>query len=370
MEFKFLALIFVGLNILPVFGLSQDCANIKKFLNRYYSSSFTDDDCCEFDTKDNYQFDIGCDSSENIVKLSLTFSKGVSGGMDFTSFNNFKKLEELEIDGDVFSNKMLSNEFFKLPNLKKLKVRQTYKIPEQIETSSPVEEITLDDNGITKFPYIFKNLKKLKSLSLKQNQIDGTLTDEIKKFPALEKLDISQNKFEGELIIPDKLKSLDISDNKFNKYSTKNSNSVLEEFNGSNNDIGDDFLEEIATIKSLKQIKIQNLSKITKLPNTIFNLTNVEEFDISKNPNLYVKIVNFGLNDTEPVKHCNFLSTNIVCYQENTCSNDKDYKFKACTEKEINSIKYGMDETSSAFASFSLNKIYLIVSLLSLILLF
>jgi len=367
MKLELASLILAGLNILQVFGVSEDCTNIKKFLikHRY---NFNTEDCCDLINDGDYEYEILCDKSENINSMTFRFSK--SNTIDFSSFPLFSKLEELDIDGEVFPNKILSARFFDLPNLKKLIVRQTYKMPDKINAASPVEEITLNDNGITQFPYVFKNLKKLKSLSLQNNQITGPLKTEIKDFPALENLDISQNKFEGELIIPNTLKSIDISDNQFTTYSNSNDNKVLEEFVSNHNDLSDAFMEDLADVQSLKKIKISN-SKLEKLPNTIFNLTKIEEFDISNNPKLNVKIVNFGINnDTKPLSHCNFMSTNILCYQNNTCG-DKDYSgYKQCTLKEINSIKYGMDEASSAFASYNLNKLYLIVSVLSIILLF
>jgi len=117
MKLELASLILAGLNILQVFGVSEDCTNIKKFLSKH-RYNFNTEDCCDLINDGDYEYEILCDKSENINSMTFRFSK--SNTIDFSSFPLFSKLEELDIDGEVFPNKILSARFFDLPNLKKL----------------------------------------------------------------------------------------------------------------------------------------------------------------------------------------------------------------------------------------------------------
>jgi len=58
--------------------------------------------------------------------------------------------------------------------------------------------------------------------------------------------------------------------------------------------------------------------------------------DISENPHLNVKLINF---DKSTIEQCALSGINIECYQPNTCANiDNDFGVRNCTDSEINKI--------------------------------
>ncbi|ORX71008.1 L domain-like protein [Anaeromyces robustus] len=270
--------------------------------------------------------------------------------------------------GSTFGNHMVPSKFFELPAIKRIEVRGVSSMCQSVSSSSTVEELYLDtDDNLNKFPYVLKDLKKLRILSLSGNQIEGPLTSDIKKFTALEELYIDNNKLNGEIIIPDNLKVLSVKGNTFTTYSKTNNNKVLEKISVRNNMINDTFVSDLIKVKSLKDIDL-SLTKITKLPNAIFNLTNVEKLDLHGNPNLKTRIINFGFEKSTPLDYCNFDSNNILCYQNSTCAEEETYlkNIKACTEKEINETRF--DYTSSSFKTLKYSKInYIGVPLIMLI---
>ena len=68
MKLELASLILAGLNILQVFGVSEDCTNIKKFLNKH-RYNFNIDDCCDLINDGDYEYEILCDESENINSM-------------------------------------------------------------------------------------------------------------------------------------------------------------------------------------------------------------------------------------------------------------------------------------------------------------
>ncbi|ORX58360.1 L domain-like protein [Piromyces finnis] len=278
MKVKAITFIITLANVLPTFGVIQECVDFGKFLQR---SSFTfnsKEDCCGLKETEQYSFNITC-KDEHIKTIDLQlYSKFVFS--DTGSFPLLSELTELKINGENnFPNGILPKRFFDLPKLKILNLYKTPKMPENandINGNSPIEEIYLDNNGLVKFPYIFKKLKNLKTLSIKGNQITGNLTSEIKEFKTLKQLYIQNNQFNGELIIPDSLTTINIVGNKFTSYSSTNKNNALEEVyaNGSSI-INDSFINKLATYDNIKKMYLSSGS-ITKLPNKMFNLTNME----------------------------------------------------------------------------------------------
>jgi len=360
-EIKWLLLSILTLNILPVFCIIEDCKNLGKFIQRNGYSYNSQTDCCEGVYDNEYDLEVTCEDGY-ITKIDFNvFGNKVFGESE--TFPLLEKLTDLSFSAkDRFPNLILPSRFFDIPNLKKLEVHQVYKMPTSINAKSPVEELILSDNRMVAFPYIFKNLKKLKILDLRGNTIEGELTDEIYSFTELEELYLNNNKMKGELRIPEKLKIINLTGNGFSSYSSKNKNKALEEIYGSGNYFDNAFMEKLSEIEPIRKIYVQN-NNITKLPNAIFNLTNIEEFDISSNVKLKAKIINFGYEHSIPVNHCNFHGVTIECYQNNTCSNQSEIgasSFKNCTEKDINQVRFG----NSAFTIITNANIkYLIIAL-------
>jgi len=336
-----LLLLFTFINILKVFGASEDCKNLKRFLSQYDK---IEDECCNTDdVLDAFDYVIKCDDNNYITYLELVFAGKKT--VDFSTFPSLSKLTNITVvgEGSTFGNYMVPSKLFELPAIKRMEIRGAKSMCQSVSSSSTLEELYLDtDNSLNKFPYILKDLKKLKILSLEGNQIEGSLTSEIKKFTALEELNLSRNKLSGEIIIPDKLKVLIIDENSFSSYSKSNSNSVLEKISVRSNNVNDTFVSDIIKVKSLKDINLAS-TKITSLPNAIFNLTNIEKLDLHSNQYLKTRIINFGYEESTPLNYCNFDSINILCYQNNTCAEEETYikNIKQCTEKEINQIRFG-----------------------------
>jgi len=317
---KIKTLLIASLNVLPAFSIIQDCKDFGKFLQRSGFTYNSQEDCCDLINTEQYTFNITC-SSSNILTI--------------------------KIDGETaFPNYILPKRFFDLPKLKILSLYKTSKMPENekdINGSSPVEEIYLDNTGLVKFPYILKKLKNLKTLSISGNQIQGNLTSEIKEFKSLKQLYIQNNKFEGELIIPDSLTKINIVGNKFTSYSQTNRNTALQEVIANGTPLINNYLiNKLSVMNDMKRMYLSSGS-ITKLPNAMFNLTNMEALDISYNSNIKKAIIiNFGYNNTKPLKECNFSGVTIQCYQNKTCEKEDEYlkNYRECTQEEIDSVRF------------------------------
>ncbi|OUM67977.1 hypothetical protein PIROE2DRAFT_4392 [Piromyces sp. E2] len=255
MKINIKTLLIASIYVLPAFSDPiQDCKDFGKFLQRSGFTYTSSQDCCDIIETNQYQFNITCTDS-HIKTIDLEIYTKQYFFSDTGSFPLLSELTELKIDGETaFPNGILPKRFFELPKLKKLNLYKTPKMPEKtsdINSSSPVEEI----NGLVKFPYVLKTLKNLKTLSIKNNQIKGNLTSEIKEFKSLKQLYIQNNLFEGELIIPDSLTDLNIVGNKFTTYSTSNKNTALQEVVANGVPLIDNtFINKLSGLSNMKKM--------------------------------------------------------------------------------------------------------------------
>jgi len=295
---------------------TYDCAYFDTFVGKYGYS--VRDLCC----KDNR---IKCDENDYFTEINLTFKEVQT--MDFSSFPILTRLKKLNLSGDIFKNYTVPAKFFDLPSLNILDLSKTNVayIADNIKIESPVTEIYLQNNRIKSLPTNFIKLSNLKILNLNYNHLYDlhiphhaikldvqhnlleTIVVDFANFP-MEELNLSENNFYrdsfDEIVWLEKLKKLDVSMN-------SNLKSVPE------------------GISKLNQLEELNMSstQISSLPEEIFQLSNLNYFDISDNPELNTKIKKFG----NIVNQCNFLNTNIECYSENACSS---------TNGEIGEISY------------------------------
>ncbi|ORX71046.1 L domain-like protein [Anaeromyces robustus] len=240
---------------------------------------------------------------------------------------------------------------------------------ERISNNTKIKEIgTLDlrNNSFTEFPKELYNSERINNIIF------------------------DNNKMSGELKLLDSLVSFSGNNNFFN--SIIHNNSSITELYLSNNDFNDISFDNITNLKKLKKLDLSGNKKITKIPSSIkeifsleelnlsntnittiskyiYNMTFLNNLDISNNPQLKTKIINFY----KPVK-CNFENTNILCYEPGSCENIDSNKYKPCTEKEIEEIKSiyiggeYMDYNSEKSFEFS-KSIIIIIIFISIILL-
>ncbi|ORX58359.1 hypothetical protein BCR36DRAFT_277267, partial [Piromyces finnis] len=80
-------------------------------------------------------------------------------------------------------------------------------------------------------------------------------------------------------------------------------------------------------------------------------------------------IINFGWNDTKPLKECNFSGVNVLCYQNRTCEKEDDYlkNYRECTQQEIDSVRFNSAGFLVKTSSFKLY--YLLLGLILIFLL-
>jgi len=322
--------------------------------------------------KNGYNKNIVTCKDDNMFKLELNFKN--NSFIDFSEFPLLEDLTILNIKGNAFVNNTIPNRFFKLPNLKYLYISSPInKVPKNFKEDSSIENIILDKCEFTEFPYQLKKLENLKYLNLNFNKISGSLTNEIKEFKNLEKLKLKANKMKGELIIPDKLNEIYIDGNNFTSYSINNTNEKLIKFSGSYNEFDNNLLMELTKMESLRYINVGNNKKITeipsniyqlknleifnvkatsiqKLPNNLFKLMNLKVLDISNNQQLKAKIIK--LEDDNTINNCRLYDTNILCYEKDACDEifgkkleRVEFNYTLCTDEEINDIRMNMDKT-------------------------
>jgi Leucine-rich repeat (LRR) protein len=335
-------------------NISDDCKKLNKFLSKPLNL-----ECCKFKG-------VICYGNKFITNLKLTMNLFNSiNEIDFEKFPYLPKLKTLIIN-NVFI-KRIPKVIFDLPNLDSLTIQNTplKEIPKNFNTTSPIRDIELPSNRITEFPYHLKDLPNLINLNLYSNIIKGELKEEIKDFPFLEHINISNNNMNGTLTISKTIRRLYASDNEFNSVSSNFFNSLII-LDLSNNKIANDVFEiltkfrklnclylshneyideipqSIGNLINLNQLILDTLN-IKKLPSNIFKLNNLEVFSIYNNPQLTTNIINFG-NST--INSCNLENTNISCYQPGTCDNISS-SYKLCTEEEINEILQSQIEIES-----------------------
>jgi len=348
-------LFLVFINLILVYSKTIDECNF--LVNFMKQNGFTmDEDCCK-------EKGITC-TNNKITSIEITLD---SGNINFEQFPEFNNLEKLSIKGDAFQGS-LPKKLFQLP-IKTLVVSNSNisQLPEDIDVNNILEEIYLNDNQIKSFPYQLKNIINLNLLNLDNNNITGTLNNDIinKNFINLEILSLQNNNMKGELAIPEYVKVLNIRNNKFTSIINDSNNYELKEFIASNNEFStgifysfnipsiikklildnnniDAIPFEISFFKLLVTLNLAH-NNIKEMDNGIFELENLKYFDISNNPELNVTLINFS--GSKPIGICELTNTNVLCYQRNTCNNENvNNTLRECTMDEINAIKNNIDK--------------------------
>ncbi|KAL6613385.1 hypothetical protein U3516DRAFT_750337 [Neocallimastix sp. 'constans'] len=180
-----------------------------------------------------------------------------------------------------------------------------------------LEYLELDNYNINKLPEIFFELPSLKYLNVSNNKLNSIYTEH-------------ENHLKEDRILNRK----EFVDN-ITKY--KNLNSLIL----NNNQFNDNIFNNLTIFENLKILFVksnENLSGLStkELPNLqsgIFKLYNLDVFDISYNPNLDVKFINFGKHK---IYKCFVDGTPISYYQPNTCDNISEINSYA--QKEIDDV--------------------------------
>eukprot|EP00833_Pecoramyces_ruminatium_P008065 jgi/Orpsp1_1/1182097/evm.model.c7180000079894.1 len=176
-----------------------------------------------------------------------------------------------------------------------------------------LNSIKIDNVRIVILPEVFFRLPKLTEFDLSNNNLED-IPDSICNLGKIKELNLSKNPklFINNCYLPDSLVSLDLSETNI-QYAPSNINYLI-------------------NLESLNMSK----SNLKDLSYYIFNLGKLKYFDISDNPELNAKIINFN----SKIDQCNFNKTNIVCYQEGTCSSiDQKNEYKICSADEISEIR-------------------------------
>eukprot|EP00833_Pecoramyces_ruminatium_P000877 jgi/Orpsp1_1/1174909/evm.model.c7180000051919.1 len=264
---------------------------------------------------------------------------------------------------------VLPKQFFQLPNLITLNIENSNisEIPSDINTDSPIQEIIINNCKLKEFPHFLTKLQYLKELQLNNNEMTGILNKQFKEFPKIENIEINNNKLEGKLYIPPKIKHFKANNNNFTELEKDSPTSTLQELDLANNDFDENIFKILPqytdlkklnlnnnknikkilpNIRNLKQIESLDLSglSIEELPSNIFKLSKLKMINIRNNPKLNAKIINFD-NDL-PVNSCDFTETNILCYQPNSCSNIQNDEYNTCSAEVIKEIINSQTEVS------------------------
>eukprot|EP00833_Pecoramyces_ruminatium_P009460 jgi/Orpsp1_1/1183492/evm.model.c7180000085439.1 len=312
-------------------------------------------------------------SMNNINKLELNFLNYLPKLKRL--YLNYNEINEIIINDSILNSSLSSlnlsdnnitqfpSQLFNLKNIRNIYLDDNYikEITDDINKNSNIEIIDLSNNKIEKFPIIFKYLPKLKRLNLYKNKISQTNLD-ISVFSSLEELDIGFNNFDGDLKFSRKMKEIIINYNLFSSLTIENEEKfpqleTLESFeNNLNNNVFDtitklnnlkylfiggnkkidSFPQAISNLNNLKGLHMMNIS-ITEFPSNIFKLSNLDFINAGDNPQLNVKLINFG----NQIPECYFENVNISCYQSKTCKKIKNIKNitkKLCSEKDIKEI--------------------------------
>ncbi|ORX80738.1 L domain-like protein [Anaeromyces robustus] len=328
----------------------SDCEHLSSFFKGYGHEIKTD--CCN-------EPGIECEDAY-IKSIDLTLQPGK---IDFSNFPTFEKLEKLSIKGDVFGGILQLDElcFAKFLDFSHSSIKEVR--DNGFLHFSEIEELNLSDNLLETFPYAV-NPYLPKSLILDNNKISGTLySDEYPfSFESPKKLSLNNNNFTGDFIVPSVVQYLNIENNLISRIKTENYGidySELRELNATNNKFDDDVFKQLKKFKNLEKLTLRengNISNVTEsigklselkyldlsknnikeLHSNLFILTELKDFNISDNPSLNAKIINFA--GSEAIENCNFNNTKISCYQPNTCANIND-NYEICSDEEIKSIK-------------------------------
>jgi len=263
--------------------VSQDCQKLNSFFNNALKEN-----CCD-KSNNTDSIKITCDN-DSITSLEIN---GYNGNFDFNNFPILENLNSIKIDNVRIV--ILPEVFFRLPKLTELSISngaisKDFDVDDIFENNS-ISKIDLSNNNLEDIPISICNLGKIKELNLSKN-------------PKL---------FISNCYLPDSLVSLDLSET--NIQATPSN------------------IDNFINLESLNMSK----SNLKELGGHVFNLGKLKYFDISDNPELNAKIINFN----SKVDQCNFNKTNIVCYQEGTCGSiDQKNEYKICSAEEISEVKY------------------------------
>ncbi|KAG4085282.1 hypothetical protein H8356DRAFT_1062202 [Neocallimastix lanati (nom. inval.)] len=278
---------------------TDDCENLNIFLNRNLST-----DCCDGTS-------IECDNNGNfnILKLGNTELRDIS---NFDSFPLFPKLKRLNIGKKNL--KILPKRFFEFPALERLAVYESdiSEIPNDFNTKNSLIEINLEWNKLQEFPYQFSKLPNIQHLYLLQNEISGII--DLSEFKTLIQLDVASNNVSDIVSIPKQLQVLYLDNN----------NEIKK------------IPSEVVDLMDLQELGVSNTS-ITEIPSDLYKLSNLNKLYLSDNPQLSVKVINFG---NSVISDCKLENIKVECYQFGTCSTDSvdTSSYRECTEAEINEI--------------------------------
>jgi len=305
---KILLLLLICLNISFSFSeviTDKPCDLLYLFFRKYgYDIR---DHCC----KNNR---IICTANNDVTEINIHVVEVKS--MDFSTFPILKNLKKLKLTGDIYKDYTLPSRFFEMPNLSILDVSESNigTVPNNINAGSPITELYLQGNRLQSLPFTISKFNNLKILNVNSNHLSV-------------------------LKVPYNAIKVYIKNNLLDTVIVDFANLPLEELDAYNNFITREAFDEIVWLKKLKKLNLStnpdlesvpnnisqltqleelNMSKtkITSLPEGIFQLSNLVNFDISDNPQLNAVVKNFG----NIISHCNFVNTNIKCYAANTCS--------------------------------------------------
>jgi len=286
----------------------------------------------------------------------------VSEPFDLSTFPILSNLISLKINSS--SNiKTIPPRIFELPNLQYLHFADTSLngITKDVNPKSLIKIIYIEgnSNAFNEFPTQFSKLPNLTELYLENNNFNCILPEELLNFKSLQVLSIPSNHMTGEVVIPDSLKYLNIGNNQFTSLKANTNVNNLEVFIGNNNKFESNIFNNLSiydklmlidlsynsgitsiseSISYLKELQVLNLKNddLTELPPNIYKLSKLKGLDISGNPNLNVKLINF---DKSTVEQCVLSGIKIECYQPNTCASiDDNFSVRNCTDTEINEI--------------------------------
>jgi len=254
---KFLFILNLSLVICGILNEKDNieiCKDLVSFLNKY--DYHIKENCCS-------EPGIKCDPLYGITDIELKFKPGKLDFISFPSLDFANNLKSLTIEGDVFQGK-LPSVFFDM-NLKVLKIINSniYEIPENININNQLYEINLKQNKISKFPYQFKDLKSLEILNLNNNEITGSLTEEINNFEKLNNLSINDNNMTGELYVSNNINNMEVNDNKFDLIKLNSNDNKLISFYADNNNFNEKALYQLKKCPNLYRISLVNNNGIS-----------------------------------------------------------------------------------------------------------
>jgi hypothetical protein len=222
-----------------------------------------------------------------------------------------------------------------------------------------IEKLEIVNIELDSIPDTFFQLP-LTNLILNKNNLTGELPNNFLNFKNIKEINLNNNKLSGKLLIPKTLSTLYAENNNFNSILDITTNDSLEKLYLSGNDFNGDIFNSLTQFKNLKELNLNDNSKIEYIPSTLRDLskleilkingTNIEKFPyelfvlpnlmdirIGSNRNVTTEIIHF---QNSPYVTCDFGSFNLKCYQPSSCRNIFfiNNKIRPCTYTEINEI--------------------------------